>query len=403
MLPPHRVALIVLDGVGCGALPDAADYGDAESDTLGHLAEQFPEGLRLPRLEALGLGHVGRIRGVAPRRGDPRARAAFGRCAEVSRGKDSTSGHWEIAGLILEQPFPVYPGGFPDEILRPFRERIGRDLLGNRAASGTAIIDELGEEHLRTGRPIVYTSADSVFQIAAHEAVCSTEELYRICRIARELLRPPHHVARVIARPFTGPPGAFRRTAARRDFSLPPPAPTLLDHCQRAGVRTVGVGKIGDLFAGRGLDVSIPTHGNAEGVEATRRALEREPGPALIFVNLVDFDTLYGHRNDCEGFRRALESFDAALPAIEAVLRPDDLLILTADHGNDPTTPSTDHSREYAPLLVLGRAAEPGRDLGTRPTLADVGQTAAHHLGLKPLCCGRSVLNQTGVDTPPRS
>ncbi|HEY6867350.1 MAG TPA: phosphopentomutase [Candidatus Eisenbacteria bacterium] len=382
-----RAFLVVLDGVGIGALPDAADYGDQGSHTLLHVAEAVG-GLSLPRLERLGLGRLCPLPGVRAV-GDPEG--ARGRLAEASPGKDSTTGHWELAGLVLERPFPTYPRGFPEPLLERWSERTGRGWIGNVAASGTEIIQRLGEEHRRTGRLIVYTSADSVFQVAAHEATVPLEELYAACRAARELLTGEHAVGRVIARPFAGSPGDYRRTVNRRDFSLAPPAETLLDRMVRAGRRVVTVGKVDDLFAGRGVTEAIHTAGNAEG-EAVLSDLARRSGEGLVFANLVDFDQQYGHRNDPVGFARALEQFDERLGEIEARLRSDEILLVTADHGNDPTTPSTDHSREYTPLLTAGPRVRRGADLGTRATFADVAATLAEMFGLARLAAGRSFL-----------
>lgn len=385
-----RVLSIILDGVGVGALPDAAFYGDEGSDTLGNLARAVG-GLSLPHLAALGLGRLGDLLGVAPH---PMPQGAYGRMAIASPAKDSATGHWELMGLITKRPFPTYPQGFPPEIIESFEEAIGRKILGNVPASGTEIIKELGEEHLRTGRPIVYTSADSVFQVAAHEAVIPREELYGICRKARGLLQGEHAVGRVIARPFIGEPGAFKRlTEGRQDFSLPPPGVTLLDRLEEVGVPVVGIGKIEDLFAGRGVKRSIHTGSNEEGVEACLKALEEER-EGLILANLVDFDTLYGHRNDPVGFARALEAFDRRIPELVERLQDGDLLVITADHGNDPTTPSTDHSREYVPLLIYGPHVKPGVDLGTRSTLADLGQTLAEAFGVGTLEAGESFLGK---------
>jgi phosphopentomutase len=311
---------------------------------------------------------------------------------QLSKGKDSTAGHWEMAGILLEEPFPTYPRGFPKEMLDLFEQASGRKGLGNRAASGTEIIQELGEEHMRTGAPIVYTSTNSVFQIAAHERVVPVEELYRMCRAARKLLKPPHQVARVIARPFIGQPGLFVRTERRRDFSVEPPSPTLLDILKSSGQLIVGIGKIEDLFNGRGLTRSIHTGNNAAGMDETVRLLKTMPR-GLIFVNLVDFDTLYGHRNNPSGYAKALQVFDARLPALLDAVRPGDLLCVTADHGNDPTTPGTDHSREYVPLLLFGPRLAQGVNLGTRRTFADLGQTIAEALGSPRLDCGESFLD----------
>lgn len=390
----NRVILIVLDGVGCGALPDAAEFGDVGADTLGNLSRHFEDGLRLPNLEKLGLGNIADLRGVMARDAHAEGLGCFGRCRERSAGKDSTTGHWEIAGLITSEPFPTYPEGFPAEVLEAFSRAIGRGVLGNRPASGTRIIEELGEEHLRSGAPIIYTSADSVFQIAAHDSVYSAEQLYEVCSIARRQLIGPHNVSRVIARPFTGSPGSFTRTDGRRDFSVAPPGTTLLDSCLAAEVATIGIGKIGDLFAHRGLSEEIHTAGNLEGVEAMIESMKGVPAPALIFTNLVEFDSKWGHRNDCEGYRRALEEFDSNLPAIFAAQRPTDLMIIASDHGVDPTTPGTDHTREYIPLLVWGAPARGGVDLGTRSSFADIGQTVAEYLGCETLAAGQSFLEQ---------
>jgi phosphopentomutase len=380
-----RVFLIVLDGVGIGELPDAGEYGDTGSHTLLHVAEAAGR-LELPHLESLGLARLVSMPGA---RNGADVRGAWGRLRERSPGKDSTTGHWELAGIVLDRPFPTYPDGFPEPLLEAIGERIGRGWLGNVAASGTEIIQRLGEEHQRTGRLIVYTSADSVFQIAAHENTVPLGELYRDCAIAREELQGEHAVGRVIARPFTGSPGDYRRTTNRRDFSLPPPAHTLLDHLQRSSHRVVSVGKVDDLFAGRGITESIHTHGNGEGQEVLV-TLARRPGQGLVFANLVDFDQQYGHRNDPHGFARALESFDETLGQLLTQLRADELCIVTADHGNDPTTPSTDHSREYTPLLIGGPRVKPGRDLGTRSTFADVGATVADLFSVEVLPAGTS-------------
>ena len=384
-----RVLLVVLDGVGAGAAPDAAAFGDEGAHTLGHVAEAVG-GLHVPNLEALGLGHLGLLAGVR-RTGQPDG--CFGRMAQLSNGKDSTTGHWEMAGVVLEKPFPTYPQGFPRDVIEAFQQAIGRTTLGNYAASGTIIIQELGVQHLQTGSPIVYTSADSVFQVAAHERVIPVEELYGMCRTARRLLAPPHEVARVIARPFTGEPGTFVvRTGGRRDFSVAPPAQTLLDALKAAGYPVIGIGKIEDLFKGRGLTRALPTKNDAETVEAILRTLQSAPR-GLIFANLIDLDMLYGHRNDAAGFARALQAFDARLPDIIGGMRQDDLLCITADHGNDPTRPGTDHTREYAPLLVYGARAARGVNLGTRESFADLGQTIAEALGIKRLAWGESFLH----------
>jgi phosphopentomutase len=384
----NRIILMVLDGLGVGELPDAAEYGDSGANTLGHIAEAFG-GVVLPSLEALGLGHVGRFAGIR-RTGAPDG--CFGKMAQLSKGKDSTTGHWEMAGLVLHEPFPTYPDGFPIDLIAAFEQAIERKVLGNRTASGTHIIQELGEQHLRTGEPIIYTSADSVFQIAAHERVISVKELYRICRVARKLLKPPHQVARVIARPFIGEPGAFTRTEGRRDFSIEPTGRTLLDVLKLSGQPVVSIGKIEDLFAGRGVTRSIHTTSDAVGLDETIRALKTVPR-GLIFVNLVDFDTLYGHRNDVAGYAKALKAFDDRLPALLAGMRQGDALFLTADHGNDPTTAGTDHTREYVPLLAYGPRLSRGINLGIRRTFADLGQTIADAMGDTMLNCGESFLD----------
>lgn len=358
-------------------MPDAAAYGDAGSDTLGHLAAR--RALRLPNLCRMGLGNIRPLDNLPPA---VRPAGAFGRCALASPGKDTTTGHWEMVGIHLEIPFPLYPDGFPREVLNAFEQRTGRATLGNCAASGTEIIRDLGAEHMRTGSLIVYTSADSVFQIAAHEDVVPLWELYKACEIARDILRGPHEVGRVIARPFTGAPGAFTRTPNRHDYAVPPPKGMLLDRLDGRGVPVYSVGKIFDVFLGRGIRDHVKSKSNAEGMAQTIAALDAAPG-GLIFVNLVDFDSLYGHRNDAEGYSRALEAFDAWLPALESRLGADDLLLATADHGCDPTTPSTDHSREYVPVLATGARVKPGAPLGQRSTLSDIGQTVAEIFGEK--------------------
>jgi phosphopentomutase len=383
---PDRVILIVFDSVGCGELPDAGDYGDAGSDTLGNISRRIP--LSVPNLRRLGLARVSTVNRVP---GEPDPVGAFGRMAEASPGKDSVTGHWELAGLVLERAFPVFPNGFPRELIDKFERRIGRGTLANKAASGTAIIDELGVEHMETGKPIVYTSADSVFQIAAHEDVVRLPELYRWCEIAFELAAKGLGVGRVIARPFIGSPGAFRRTANRRDFALTPPSRTLLDHLKDAGFPVVAIGKIEDLFARRGISSATHTANDDEGIDEVLRAMSTTDR-GLIFANLVDFDTQYGHRNDVVGYAANLERVDARLSEVLAALRPRDLLVVTADHGNDPTTPSTDHAREYVPVFLTGRAVRAGVDLGTRQTFADLGQTIADLFGVGPLQHGTSFL-----------
>jgi phosphopentomutase len=381
------MVLMVLDSVGIGAMPDADAWGDAGSDTLGHiLAVEKPQ---LPNLRALGLGNIRPLAGLPP---VEHPRGAFGKAAILSEGKDTTVGHWEMAGIYTPKPFPTYPRGFPPRIIEPFEKAVGRQVLGNRTASGTEIIRELGPEHMRTGRPIVYTSADSVFQVAAHEEVVPVEELYRMCRVARDLLDGPDRVARVIARPFVGAPGSFQRTGNRRDFAVPPPQPTLLDRLKESGLASISVGKIASIFDYRGLTELLEAHSNMEALDQTLRVLERAPA-GLIFANLVDFDMLWGHRNDARGYARGLEDFDRRLPELQAALHADDCLILCADHGCDPTTASTDHSREYVPLLVFAPRMAGGIDLGTRPSLADMGQSIAANFGLA-LPIGRSFLDR---------
>lgn len=367
-----RVVLMILDGVGIGELPDADRFGDVGSATLQNTAEAVG-GLHLPHLAELGLGCIAPIKGVAATKAPI---GNYGKMAEVSAGKDTTTGHWEIAGLRLDTPFPTYPNGFPDEVIKPFSEAIGRGILGNKPASGTEIIQELGEEHIRTGKPIVYTSADSVFQIAAHEDVIPVSELYRMCKIAREILTGEHAVGRVIARPFIGRPGEFVRTERRRDFSLAPPRPTILDKLSEAGYDVCAVGKIEDIFASQGITASNHAHGNMAIVDATLEFIATA-GPGLIFANCVDFDTLWGHRNNVQDYAKGLEEFDQRVPEILHRLKPEDILIITADHGCDPTTPSTDHSREYVPLLVYGKRLKSGVNLGIRRTFADVAATIA--------------------------
>lgn len=382
----EKVILIVLDGVGTGALPDAERYGDAGSDTLGHISRTVA--LRLPNLERWGLGRIDDLEGIAP---VPHPTAHFGKMAERSAGKDTVIGHWEMTGVITPTPFPTYPNGFPPEVIGPFEAAIERKVLGNKVASGTEILKELGAEQMATGAPIVYTSADSVFQIAAHEAIIPPEKLWEISRIARDLLKPPHQVARVIARPFTGAPGKFVRTDRRRDFSVAPPAETLLDRLQAARIPVIGIGKIEDIFSGRGISESVHTHDNNDGIDQTVRFLDRIDG-GLIFTNLVDFDMLYGHRNDPVGFAKALEEFDRRLPEIISKMKEGDRLFLTADHGNDPLFPGTDHTREYVPLIVFQKGVESGGDLGIRATFADLGQTVAEIFEVGSLPVGKSFL-----------
>jgi phosphopentomutase len=383
--PGRRAAIVVLDGVGIGEAPDAASYGDAGSNTLGHLARAVG-GVSLPALQRAGLGNVAPIAGMPPAE---RPEAAWGMMVPRSAGKDSTTGHWELAGVHLTRPFPTYPNGFPPEIVDAFARQTGRGVIGNVAASGTAILDRFGAEHERSGAWILYTSADSVFQVAAHEAVVPLEELYRACAIARELLVAPHDVSRVIARPFVGRAGAYERTAHRRDFSLAPPRETLLDALAAAGVERAGVGKVDDLFAGRAIASRHTAH-NAEGIAAIGEWLATAPS-GLLLGNLVDFDQQFGHRNDAAGFYGALQELDAALPALVSALREDDLLFITADHGNDPTTPSTDHARECVPVLVFGPRIA-ARAVGRRETFSDLGATAADWLGVAFRGAGTSFL-----------
>ena len=379
-MPPasrfDRIIWIVLDSVGIGELPDAADYGDVGRDTLGHIARSRP--LKLPHLVHLGLANIKPLAHLSP---PARPAGCYGKGATVSPGKDTTTGHWEMAGIWLEQAFPVYPHGFPRELIAEFERQIGRHTLGNKPASGTEILKELGEEHVRTAYPIVYTSGDSVFQIAAHEDVIPVPELYRMCEVARKLLDGPHRVGRVIARPFAGTPGNFRRTERRHDYAVEPPRPMLLDVLAERGVPVFGVGKIHDIYNGRGVADYVTTKNNADGMAKLGDAISsRKKG--LIFANLVDFDMLYGHRKDVEGFARSLEEFDALLGPFLARLGASDLLLITADHGcdPDPVNPTTDHSREYVPILAY-TAGGKGVNLGVRKTLADMGQTVAENFG----------------------
>jgi phosphopentomutase len=373
----NRVIWIVLDSVGIGELPDAADYGDVGRDTLGHIARSRP--LNLPNLVRLGLANIKPLANLQP---PAKSAGSFGKGATVSPGKDTTTGHWEMAGIWLEQAFPVYPHGFPNSLIAEFEFRIGRRTLGNKPASGTEIIKELGQEHVDTGFPIVYSSGDSVFQIAAHEDVIPIADLYRMCEIARKLLHGPNRVGRVIARPFTGASGNFRRTERRHDYAVEPPRPMLLDVLAEAQVPVFGVGKIHDIYNGRGVENYVTTKNNADGMAKLTEALAQRPS-SLIFANLVDFDMLYGHRKDVEGFARSLEEFDALLGPFLDALRPTDLLIITADHGcdPDPVNPTTDHSREYVPILAYSPGVAAGVNLGTRATLADMGQTIAENFG----------------------
>ena len=387
----RRAAIIVLDGLGIGTAHDTPAYGDTGSNTLGNVARMVG-GLKLPHLERLGLGHCAMVDGVAK---IPDPEAAFGVCEPASPGKDSTTGHWEICGVILEHPFPTYPQGFPRELIQDFERITGRGVLGNLPSSGTAILDRYGQEHCRTGSWIVYTSADSVFQVAAHESTIPLSELYQACKRARDLLRGDHAVSRVIARPFVGEPGAWVRTPHRRDFSLTPPGPTLLDSLAEAGVARAGVGKVDDLFAGRSIS-SVHAATNREAYDFIQDALETL-GSGLLLANVIEFDQTWGHRNDVPGFYRGLQELDAAVPRLLRKIRDQDLIIFTADHGNDPTTASTDHSREVVPLLVLGPRVRPV-DLGRRSTFADIGQTVAEFFQVPALASGTSFLSEVWRD-----
>lgn len=384
-----KTLLLILDSVGIGSLPDAHLFDDEESNTLKNIAEAV-ESLKLPNLERLGLGKLLSLRGISS---DLPALGAYGRMAEMSAGKDTTTGHWEIAGLLTKDPLPTFPLGFPSELVKAFEERIGRSILGNKVASGTEIIEELGKEHLETGKPIVYTSADSVFQIAAHEEVIPLEELYAMCKTARNLLTDEWAVGRVIARPFVGIPGSFTRTANRHDFSLLPPAPTVLDAFQAKGEEVIGVGKIQDIFAGQGITRNIPTNSNDDGIDKTIQAWH-ELKSGLVFTNLVEFDSKFGHRNNISGYAQALEEFDSRLTELLALVEEEGMLIITADHGNDPTTPSTDHSREYVPLFIYGYNLRRNVDLGQRKTFADIAATLSELYDLSYSSAGESFLAQ---------
>lgn len=390
-----RVILIVIDSVGIGEMPDAALFGDEGMDTLGNLSKYFDEGLCLPNLEKLGLGNIASLKGVRPQKTPD---ANFGKCAESSPAKDTTIGHWEIAGVISKNPLPTYPKGFPAEIINTFSQAIGIGVIGNYPASGTEIIKALGDEHVRTKKPIVYTSADSVFQIACHEEIYPPEKLYEICKIARKILCNEHAVGRVIARPFIGTSNNYKRTANRRDFSLSPPQKTILDILKDKRYSTIGIGKIGDIFNHQGITEEIHTHSNAEGIKTTIDKIKEQKSPALIFTNLVDFDMLFGHRNDPIGYRNALMEFDNAIPEIISNLNNNDMLIITADHGCDPTqTRSTDHSREYVPLIVLSHSLKSGINLGTRKSFTDIAKTVLNYFfgensNLENLIAGESFL-----------
>jgi phosphopentomutase len=393
---PGKVVVIVCDSLGVGEAPDAADYGDAGANTIAHTAEAVG-GLALPNLGAWGIGLLTGIEGV-PAAGEPAGVVA--RMAERSAGKDTTTGHWEMMGVVLDEPFPTFPDGFPPAVIDAFSRAIGRGVLGNVAASGTEIIKQLGAEHLATGKPIVYTSADSVFQIAAHKRVVPLERLYEWSETARRLLTGPNAVGRVIARPFDGEPGAFQRTKERRDYALPPAGPTVLEALEKAGVRTLGVGKIEDIFSGRGLTGSDHTGDNQTSLDATVRFLRSAEGPTLVFANLVDFDMVYGHRRDAAGYGRCLEELDARLPEVVAELGDDDWLLLTADHGCDPTAPGTDHTRELVPMVAFSPGGTAGTRLADRSTFADLGATVADLFGVEPVGPGRSFAAELRRQTP---
>lgn len=379
-----RVIWMIIDSVGIGELPDATLYGDVGSNTLGNIYKNI-DGFSLPNLEKMGLGN---IQGADAIPAEVNPIAAYGKSDEKSPGKDTTTGHWEMTGIVLQKPFPTFPKGFPMEIIEEFEQRIGRKTIGNYPASGTVIIEDLGKEHMETGYPIVYTSADSVFQIAAHEGVIPIDTLYEYCKIAREFLIGSYGVGRVIARPFIGEPGSFTRTSNRRDFSLEPVEPTLLDRIKEQGLDVMGVGKIEDIFAGRGLTHAVHTTDNMDGIDKTIEYMKQEK-PGLIFTNLVDFDSVYGHRNDVQGYASALSDVDRRIPEIIDLMKEDDILIINADHGCDPTTASTDHSREYIPILIYGKKIIP-QDIGIRDTFADIGATISEFLKLKKLQNGNS-------------
>ena len=387
-----RAILVVLDGVGAGANPDAHAYGDDGASSLEHCAQAIG-GLELPNLGSIGLGNITPILGTPP---IERAKGGYGRMAEAGAGKDSVTGHWEITGVVLQKPLPTYPHGFPPEVVEQFEHAIGRKVLGNKPASGTEIIKELGEEHVRTGRPILYTSADSVFQVAAHQDVIPLEELYHMCRLARNLLTGENAVGRVIARPFIGTPGNFKRTEHRRDFSLAPLGTTLLDILKESGKEVIGIGKIEDLFAGRGLTERDHTETNRDGMEATLRWLGRD-FTGLLFVNLVEFDMLWGHRRDSQGYAQALREVDSWFAQVQQVMRPDDAIFFSADHGVDPTYRGSDHTREEVPLLAYGEPVRAGVNLGVRATFADLGQTLAQAFGVEPLAAGTSFAGELGL------
>lgn len=384
-----RVIWIVLDSVGMGALPDADKYGDVGSNTIGNISKALG-GLKLPNMEKLGLGNIEAMVGVNKYENPV---GCYARFAEKSNGKDTTTGHWEMAGVISEQPFPTYPEGFPSDLIEKYEAAIGKRVIGNKPASGTAIIAELGEEHMKTGKPIVYTSADSVFQIAAHEEIISVEELYKICQIARDMLVGEHAVARVIARPFVGEPGNFTRTANRRDFSLIPPYDTVLNNLKKNNLNVMAVGKIEDIFTGSGITEAVHTKDNMDGVDQTLNYMNQDK-KGLIFVNLVDFDMKWGHRNNVEAYGKGLEEFDVRLAEITDAMKENDVLFITADHGCDPTMPGTDHSREYVPFLAYGKSLKNNVNLGTRGTFADMGQTVADIFSVEPIKNGESFLKE---------
>ncbi len=383
-----RITLIVLDGAGIGAMPDAPEWGDAGSDTFGHICESRQ--LHLPNLQSLGLGNIRPLHGLAK---TENPLGSYGKCALKSNGKDTTTGHWEMAGIILERAFPTYPNGFPQSLIDEFIAKTNvPGVLGNFPASGTEIIKQLGEEHVKSGKPIIYTSADSVFQIAAHEEVFGLERLYEISEIARAMLRDENEVGRVIARPFLGEPGSFYRTENRHDYAVPPPRENLLPLLSENGLDVIAIGKIASIYDSTGVTQDLTAKNNNQSIDQTIRALQ-DNTRGFIFSNLVDFDMLYGHRRDTEGYAKALEHFDERWPEIESAMREGDLLMITADHGNDPTFPGTDHTREYAPLIVYGKKAKAGVDLGTRKSLSDIGQTVAENFGLT-LKAGESFLSQ---------
>jgi phosphopentomutase len=387
----RRAVVIVCDGLGVGTAPDAALFGDEGKKTLQHILRDGKP--HLPNLTGLGLLHT--MYAEAPA-GLAAPAGAFGRLAEAAAGKDTTTGHWELMGLTLDVPFPLYPDGFPPEVVEPFERAIERKVLCNKPASGTTILEELGDEHVRTGRPILYTSGDSVFQIATHEDVVPVDTLYAWCRAAREILKPPHQVGRVIARPFVGANGKYQRTHRRKDFSVPPSGETLLDRAVRNGLKVHALGKIEDIFCGRGITTAVHTVSNRDGIEKTIAAI-RDRHDDFVFTNLVDFDTKYGHRNDVMGYAKSLEELDSFVPEMVAALRPGDLLMFSADHGGDPCDESTDHTREYVPMVAVGSGVRNGVDIGTRRTFADLGATVAEHLGVPPLA-GTSFL---GAILPP--